>query len=391
MRFVIILAQIVSPATEAPSNWNNRALVAEVNASMIECIFTLDYEIYGNGTGALRDSVYEPAERIRNIFKSWNARFVTFVEVAEFEKIESWGSDSAIDLVKRQIRDLYLEGFEVGLHLHPQWCNARYERGRWILDASEYNLCTLPPTRIVHIIQRSLDYMRYIVDQSAFTPMSFRAGNWLFQPTKTAVGVLTENGIKVDSSLFKGGVQRNHALDYRPALRNGHCWQFNDDVNRSDPNGPCIEVPIHTEMVSFWRMSTSKRMTFSNSFGLTAQRARQKVNRALDFLRFRYPMKLDFCRMTLKELTSMVDNVIREDREEPAALKAIVAIGHTKDLRDPQTVDAFLSYLHENGVAVSTFESAYPKLLQECKRRTECVLHTSSQPSKLYNQRKEVV
>ena len=341
---------------------------------MIRCIFTLDYEIYGNGTGALRDLVYEPAELLRNIFKNWNARFVTFVEVAELEKIEACGTDSAIDLVKRQIRDLHREGFEVGLHLHPQWCNANYERGRWILDASEYNLCTLPRTRIVHIVQRSFDYMRYIVDQSTFTPLSFRAGNWLFQPTQTAAGVLTENGIKVDSSVFKGGVQHNHGLDYRPARRNGYYWQFDSDVNQPAPNGSWVEVPIHTEMVPFWKMPTSKRMSFSNNVSLTARRGRQRVNRALDFLRFRYPMKLDFCRMTLKELTSVMDKVIREDREDPTSFRPVVAIGHTKDLSDPETVAAFLSYLHRDGVLVSTFESSYSSLLHGDRTR-DCTSH----------------
>ena len=30
---------------------------------MIECIFTLDYEIYGDGTGSLNELVYEPTDR----------------------------------------------------------------------------------------------------------------------------------------------------------------------------------------------------------------------------------------------------------------------------------------------------------------------------------------
>lgn len=339
---------------------------------MIECIFTLDYEIYGDGTGALKDLVYEPTEQLRNIFRKWDARFVAFVEVAEFEKIEAYGTDSAIDLVKRQIRDLHREGFEVGLHLHPQWCNANYDRERWILDASEYNLCTLARTRIVHIIQCSLDYMRYVVDESGFTPLSFRAGNWLFQPTKTAASVLAENGIRIDSSVFKGGLQRSNMLDYRRALRNGYYWAFDSDVIDPDPTGPWIEVPIYTEMVPFWRMPTSKRLGFHRNVGIAGQRSKKKLNRVLDFLRFRYPLKLDFCRMTLNELTSMMGKVIREDRTNPRQYKPIVAIGHTKDLVDPQTVDAFLSFLRTNGVAVSTFESSYHGLLGEENRVTEC-------------------
>ncbi|MGH9431019.1 MAG: hypothetical protein ACRD3T_05705, partial [Terriglobia bacterium] len=167
----------------------------------------MDYEIYGNGTGALKDLVYEPAERLREIFQTWDARFVVFVEAAELERIEAWGTDPAIDLVKQQIRDLYRKGFEIGVHLHPQWSNARYEQGRWLLDYSEYNLCTLPRPRIIQIVELSLAYLRDIVDDPHFTPLSFRAGNWLFQPTQTAAAILARHGIRIDSSVFKGGLQ----------------------------------------------------------------------------------------------------------------------------------------------------------------------------------------
>jgi hypothetical protein len=119
---------------------------------MIECLFTIDYEIYGNGYGALDDLVYEPAERLREMFLKWGVRFVAFVEVAELEKIEEQGSDECIDLVKRQVNDLHNDGFEIALHLHPQWFNARYEQGRWILDMNEYNLCTLPRPRIARTV-----------------------------------------------------------------------------------------------------------------------------------------------------------------------------------------------------------------------------------------------
>ena len=104
---------------------------------MIECIFTIDYEIYGNGQGSLRELVYELAERLKAIFKKWNKRFVPFVEVAELEMIEAKGSDPAIDLVKHQLRDFYRHGFELGLHLHPQWYKAQYENGKWLFFLSK--------------------------------------------------------------------------------------------------------------------------------------------------------------------------------------------------------------------------------------------------------------
>jgi len=331
---------------------------------MIEFVFTIDYEIYGDGTGAFDELVYEPARRLKDLFQNYNERFVAFVEIAEFEKIEAYGTDPAIDLVKQQINEFYRDGFEIGLHLHPQWSNARYDKGRWSLDFSEYNLCTLPRTRIADIVDGSLAYLRHVVGQPQFTPLSFRAGNWLFQPTQTAASVLGEKGIKIDSSVFKGGLQRNHRLDYRPASKNGYYWPFSRDVNEPDPMGPWIEVPIHADMVPPWKMPTSKRMAFTNQYGVTSQSTRQKLTRALDFLRFRYPLKLDFCRMTLEELTSMVDRVIQKDRQEPGAYKPIVAIGHTKDLTDFSTIDAFLAYLREKKINICTFETVYPKLVR---------------------------
>ena len=331
---------------------------------MIDCLFTIDYEIYGNGEGSLKDLVYDPAERLTAVFEKWNARFVNFVEVAEFERLEECGTDPYIDLVRRQIRNLHEKGFETALHLHPQWYNARHEHGRWQLDYSEYNLCTLPRQRIIEIVDRALSYLRYAVDQAHFTPLSFRAGNWLFQPTRTAASVLAEKGIKVDSSVFKGGLQHNYNLDYRRALKNGYYWPFSTDANETDPNGEWIEVPIYTEMVPAWRMATSKRMSFGKNAGIAGQSAKRKLNRALDFLRFRYPRKFDFCRMTLDEMTSMVERVILEDAKDPAVYRPLVAIGHTKDLNDLQSVDTFLAFLRSKSIAVSTFPDIYPKVAQ---------------------------
>lgn len=328
---------------------------------MIECIFTIDYEIYGNGEGSLRELVLEPAEILKTTFQKRNARFVSFVEVAELEILEANGADPAVDLVKKQLQDFHREGFELGLHLHPQWYNARFENGKWLLDYSEYNLCTLPRKRIVQIIDRSIAYFRSVLGITDFTPLSFRAGNWLFQPTQNAATALSERGIRVDSSVFKGGLQHQHKLDYRRALENGFFWKFADHVDVFDVNGSMLELPIYTQMVPFWKMLTSKRIGMQRK-GFTAEyNSMNKLHRIRDFLRFHYPLKFDFCRMTIDELTAMLDVIIREDRQQPESFKPIVAIGHTKDLVDFKIVDDFLSYLEKKSIVISTFEDVYPR------------------------------
>lgn len=334
---------------------------------MIECVFTLDYEIYGDGTGPLRQLVYDPTQKLCDIFEKWGARFVNFVEVAEFEAIEAGGTDPDIALVKQQVEQMHRAGHEIALHLHPQWYNARFESGRWNLDYSEYNLCTLSTSRIAEIVDRAVAYLGRMVGDSKYAPLSFRAGNWLFQPTRDAATELARKGIRIDSSVFKGGLQHNYRLDYRPALKNGYYWPFSTDVNVADPRGAWLEIPIYTELVAPWKMATSKRMGMGNTYGAKKQDLRKKINRGLDLLRFRYPLKFDFCRMTLEEMTSMLDRVVAADVQDPSTYRPIVAIGHSKDLCDLQAVDALLSYLQKNKLPVATFQSISSRLIKEAQ------------------------
>lgn len=346
---------------------------------MVECIFTLDYELYGDGTGSLAESVCEPAARLRDLFLKHGVRFVNFVEVAELEKIERHGTDRAIGRVHRQIRELYEDGFEIGLHLHSQWCNARYEAGRWMMDASEYNLCTLPRPRIEEILDRSLEHLRQIVGVPRFTPLSFRAGNWLFQPSQPAASVLHEKGIVIDSSLFKGGVLQNHGLDYRRSLANGPYWRFEADVNTEEPGGIMLEIPIFTRMVPFWRMATAKRMRIDKSSANAKHNSALTLKRARDLLRLRYPLKLDFCRMNLREMTSAIEAARLENRRNGIACQPVVAIGHTKDLIDLDTVSGFLSFLNASRIRTSTFAAVVGRLDHGAQGRVRVT--PSEQPS----------
>lgn len=330
---------------------------------MIECVITIDYEIYGNGEGSLKELIYEPAERLMAMFQKWNLRFVGFIEVAELEMIEAERADAAIELVKQQIRAFNEEGFEIGLHIHPQWYNGQHENGKWVLDNNEYNLCTLPKERVSQIVDRSIGYLRRLLGDAGYRPLCFRAGNWLFQPSQTVADVLAKRGVKVDSSVFKGGVQREHKLDYRRSLGNGYFWKFDKDVNVPDPNGRLLEIPIHTEMVPSWKMLTGKRLKLQRKASGSSDGAMGRLYRIKDRLRFRHPLKFDFCRMTLKELTTIMDAVIEEDEQDPTLFKPLVAIGHTKDLADFATVESFLGYLKEKGIMVSTFKDVYDMCL----------------------------
>jgi hypothetical protein len=174
------------------------------------------------------------------------------------------------------------------------------------------------------------------------------------QPTPVIANVLVRHGVRVDSSVFKGGREHRLGLDYRPALGNDGFWRFGSDVNVPDPHGPLWEFPIHTQLVPFWQMLGRKRLNLQSK----TRRASQGTplpHRWRDFLRFRYPRKLDFCRMTFDEMRETVEVVLKERRIRPEERSLVVAIGHSKDFVDSLAVRQFLTFLQEQSARVTTF------------------------------------
>jgi peptidoglycan/xylan/chitin deacetylase (PgdA/CDA1 family) len=325
---------------------------------MIECIFTLDYEIYGNGQGSLRDLVLDPTQRLAEVFREFDAPFVVFAEAVEFSKMEETQSDPDIAGVPAQLRELSRAGHEIALHLHPWWAKARYEGGRWHFDWSERNIGTLEPHRVEAIVSGAIRYLREALDDPSFKPLAFRAGQWAIQPTPVIGGVLARHGVQVDSSVFKGGRLRGLGLDYRPALGNGGSWRFGDDVNVPDPNGALWEIPIHTQLVPFWQMLGRKRLKLQSRTH-SASQGSPLPHDWRDFLRFRYPRKLDFCRMTFEEMREALEGVLEEKQLQLEESSPIVAIGHSKDFVDPEAVRRFLAFLRDQSVAVTTFSRLF--------------------------------
>ncbi len=176
--------------------------------------------------------------------------------------------------------------------------------------------------------------------------------------------VVADGGVTLaDRMVLELAEQRQLGLDYRRSLRNGYYWPFSKDVNIPDSQGGLIEIPTFVKMVPTWEMLTSKRVGLRQKSPIKVANLRTKLLRLRDFARTRYPMKLDFCRLTVSEMIAIMGREMAKDRKDPAVFRPIVAIGHTKDLVDRTTVDIVLSFLHKNQIRISTFDNIFSRLL----------------------------
>jgi hypothetical protein len=139
----------------------------------------------------------------------------------------------------------------VQLHLHASYFNARHEAGRWVQDWSEYNFAGLPLPRLNEIVRIGKDYLETLLKPVSpdYECLAFRAANWAVSPSRNVIRALHENGIRIETSVFKHGHRSGIvSFDYSHAHSDLVPWRVaEDDVCRQDQAGKLLEIPIYCE------------------------------------------------------------------------------------------------------------------------------------------------
>ena len=182
------------------------------DAGMLRVIFTLDYEIHGNGEGCPLELMVEPTRRMMDLFERHGAKLTIMADVAEILNFrgdqEQFGRDDChYDAIAEQLRDAVRRGHDVQLHLHASYFNARRENGRWQQDWSEYNFAGLPLERLNELVRIGKKYLETLLKpvNPRYECIAFRAANWSVSPSRNVVRALVQNGIGIDTSVFKHG------------------------------------------------------------------------------------------------------------------------------------------------------------------------------------------
>ena len=103
---------------------------------MVTTIFSLDYEIHGNGDGNPVHLMVDPTERMLDVFDKYGAKLTIMADVAEILKFKEYYEKTDVDLfsykaISRQLIDAIKRGHDVQLHLHSSYFNSNYKENKY--------------------------------------------------------------------------------------------------------------------------------------------------------------------------------------------------------------------------------------------------------------------
>lgn len=319
---------------------------------MLHVIFTLDYEIHGNGDGCPQQLMVKPTGKLLQLFDRYGAKLTIMADVAEIIKFNEYKlkynrDDYYFDSISDQLRRAIRGGHDVQLHIHPSYFNAQNYSGRWSQDWSAYNFADLRFDTLNKMVERCKRFLTDLLkkENKNYECIAFRAANWAVSPSKNVVRSLINNGIEIDTSVFKYGKREGIvSFDYSNAFSEIIPWKVNEnDICKNDVNGKLWEFPIYSErrsIISFltlmriYRAIQTRLHRVKNISGreeesdLKEEKRRNTVDNLKFFLE-KQTWKADFNQCTGRQLIKTLQYVQAKYRGFSSGIP-FVLIGHSK-------------------------------------------------------------
>ena len=343
---------------------------------MHHVIITLDYELFGNGTGCLEHCLTRPTASLLELLQQHGANLTFFVEALEFDRIKSSASGNTLkqyQQVETQLADAAADGHDIQLHIHPQWLKAEVQNSLWQVDMSRWRVGDLSTAELDTCLGISIEYLKQIVPVEQRINV-FRAGGWTIQSKSggqnlthggAVLRCLSNAGIDIDSTVAPGLMNRARGdwFDFRRTPARPY-WPISDDVCRDTTVGRIVEVPITTAAVPTFRHAKalwqSKRQP-SLPHGCIGDYG--DPNNKFDDLVGKFSKVLSMGRIMLDFCTLPADLLIEATRAYVDCFPdeenlPIVLIGHNKNFteRAKNELDIYLNWLaQQNGMSFSKY------------------------------------
>lgn len=230
---------------------------------MKSLILTLDYELYGNGSGDIFKHMIFPTDVILQLVEKYNIRLTIFFEVVEYWRLkEEWErgnfmgyKENPIDAIENQLKRAYSLGHDIQLHLHPQWVDAKYVDNCWTVNLDDWRLGGYNREgeySLENLIKKGKSTIEGIIRaiDSEYRCSVLRAGGYNIQPSHEIVKAMKAAGMVIDTSIYPGGVKNGtlSRYNYSSIPVDIGSWQVGNELEKQGRNGvyeyPIVAFPI---------------------------------------------------------------------------------------------------------------------------------------------------
>ncbi len=338
------------------------------NQKNIIIIPTIDYEIFGNGTGDVMECLINPTYTLNNLSNKYGIKLTYFFEAAEYFKFEE--NDTALkrnlgyspaDEIKKQLLSLKQAGHDIQLHFHPQWLDAKYDSfiNKWVVDFSKWRVGDLDFSTIDFFLKKGKKLLENLLRpiDSDYHCIAFRAGAWSLQPEKNIYKALKKNNFEIDSSVALNQKSNDKLAKYNfTNVPNLPYWKFNETLKNIQGNG-ILEIPIYSYKTNFLKtvvqIAKNKVIKSKTKKNITGSYAINPIRNIINVF-FNNQRSIDLSNVTSKDFEEIISN-IHTQKKIP-----LVLIGHSKDFSQFQTIEKLFEKLQD--FKVSTISEFYKEI-----------------------------
>lgn len=214
----------------------------------MNCYITYDYELcLGSKTGSPKGCLIEPMNALCSMFEKYGVKTNVFVDAAYLLRLKELKDENSTlgkdyNMVINHIVELSRKGHSIQLHYHPQWINAQYVNGNWILDNDHYKLSDYPLDLQKEKLMQAVELLQSL---SRNKIVAFRAGGFSIENFQDIALLLSNMGIRIDTSVLRGGYvnSKYQSYDYRD-IPLSTSYPFSTNNKTIDCEGLFTEYPI---------------------------------------------------------------------------------------------------------------------------------------------------
>jgi hypothetical protein len=221
----------------------------------IHLVLSDDWELRGDGSGNMRAIQFDTLKKITDIYDNYGLKGSFNAELLQQFYHKKFGEKHPELLTLYNewediVKQIYKNGHDVQLHLHPQWIDAEYKNNRWVLK-SDWDINKHSPETIESIVKQGKSYLENLLRpiNENYKCVSHRGGSWAVAPGDHLLSILAQNNIVFDMTIVNGLVSEFPVeIDYRnleePFLP--YYPQMDDSRKVSTEKSPIIAIPTHS-------------------------------------------------------------------------------------------------------------------------------------------------